>query len=524
MKGVRGLEAGAVIYQIYPRSFCDSDGDGVGDLPGITSKLGYVASLGVDAIWLSPVFPSPMADFGYDVSDYCDIDPLFGTLADFDALVAEAHRLGLKVLLDQVYCHTSDRHAWFDQSRAAREGDRAEWYVWADAQVDGTPPNNWQSVFYGPAWTWDARRSQYYLHNFLPEQPQLNAHLPEVQDALLDVARFWLERGVDGFRLDAINFLAPDPALIDNPPRAGAGGRPFDRQDHLHNQSQPLVPQFLERLRALADGYGAFLLAEAPGERGLQDMKLYMAGRRVHTAYSFDFLSAPALDSHIARAALAPWADGWPAWAFSNHDAPRAVSRWAGDRDEDGLARTLLLLLLSLKGYVCLYQGEELGLSQGEVPFERLRDPEAIRNWPQTFGRDGARTPFPWIGEAPNAGFTTGEPWLPVDPRHVPRAVAVQEREAGSTLGVARGLLALRRDHEALRCGAIRFRDDAEGLLAFERIAGSERLICLFNLTRETVPLPADLAGRKVVYAVTDGLRSGVAPMVVAPGEGLMLA
>ena len=248
---------GAVIYQIYPRSFLDSNGDGVGDLPGVTARLDYVASLGVDAIWLSPFFTSPMRDFGYDVADYCDVDPIFGTLADFDALIARAHELGLRVIIDQVYAHSSDQHAWFQESRSHRHGHKAGWYVWADPQPDGSPPSNWQSVFGGPAWTWDGRRRQYYFHNFLREQPQLNGHHPEVQQALQDVARFWLERGVDGFRLDALNFLMHDPRLRHNPPQTTTGERtrPFDYQRRLYNQGHRHIPRFVERIRALTDEY-----------------------------------------------------------------------------------------------------------------------------------------------------------------------------------------------------------------------------------------------------------------------------
>ena len=249
---------GAAIYQIYPRSFSDSNGDGIGDLPGITEKLDYVRDLGVDGIWLSPFFTSPMRDFGYDVADYCGVDPVFGTLRDFDALVERAHSLGLKVIIDQVYSHSSDQHPWFQQSRSSRDNSKADWYVWADAKPDGSPPNNWQSVFGGPSWTWDARRGQYYLHNFLPEQPDLNVHNRAVQDALLDVARFWLDRGIDGFRIDAINFAMHDPQLRDNPPAPNGGKRtrPFDFQQHLYNQSHSDIAKFLERLRAVTNEYG----------------------------------------------------------------------------------------------------------------------------------------------------------------------------------------------------------------------------------------------------------------------------
>jgi hypothetical protein len=272
---------GAAIYQIYPRSFADTNGDGIGDLRGVTQRLDYVASLGVDAVWLSPFFTSPMRDFGYDVADYCGVDPVFGTLADFDALVERAHALNLKLIIDQVYSHSSDQHAWFQQSRSSRENAKADWYVWADARVDGSPPNNWQSVFGGPAWTWDARRGQYYLHNFLPEQPDLNVHNPNVQDALLDVARFWLDRGVDGFRVDAINFAMHDPKLRDNPParEGGKRTRPFDYQQHVHNQSHPDIANFLERLRAVTDGYGErFTVAEVGGDHALGEMHAFTAG------------------------------------------------------------------------------------------------------------------------------------------------------------------------------------------------------------------------------------------------------
>ena len=328
---------GAVIYQIYPRSFADSNGDGVGDLPGIVEKLDYVASLGVDGIWLSPFFTSPMADFGYDISDYRDVDPIFGRLADFDRLIEKAHRLGLKVIIDQVYSHTSDHHAWFQESRQDRTNPKADWYIWGDAKPEGSPPSNWQSVFGGPAWTWDARRGQYYMHNFLAAQPDLNVHNPKVQEALLATGKFWLDRGVDGFRLDAINFSMHDPSLADNPPATDDGRRtrPFDFQQHLHNQSHADIPKFLHRIRDLLDSYGAgrFTVAEVGGEQADVEMKLFTQGEdRLNSAYGFTFLYAEALTAAITAKTFADWSgkpgEGWPSWAFSNHDAPRAVSRW----------------------------------------------------------------------------------------------------------------------------------------------------------------------------------------------------
>jgi alpha-glucosidase len=508
---------GAVIYHIYPRSFQDSTGDGVGDLPGIARRLDHVASLGADAVWLSPFFTSPMADFGYDIADYCDVDPVFGTLEDFDRLVARAHALGLKVIIDQVYSHTSDRHPWFVQSRQSRHNPRADWYVWADPRPDGTPPNNWQSVFGGPAWTWDARRRQYYMHNFLKEQPQLNGHNPAVQEALLEVARFWLDRGVDGFRMDAINFAMHSPGLEDNPPAPPGGPRtrPFDYQLRRYNQSHPAIVAFLERLRALCDGYGAiFTVAEVGGPDPVAEMKAFTADdRRLSSAYSFAFLYAARLTPAVVAEALGAWpglpGEGWPSWAFSNHDAPRWVSRWAPAGREAPFARMAQTLLFALRGNVFLYQGEELGLPQAEVPFERLRDPEAIANWPLTLSRDGARTPMPWEGDALGLGFTTGEPWLPFGADHARLAVDLQERDEGSLLHLTRRLVALRQAHVALRLGAFGCLEADDRLLVFERACASERLLCRFNFADAAVPAGP---GGRLVFAVNGADGAGRLP------------
>ena len=467
---------GASIYQIYPRSFMDANGDGIGDLPGITSRLDHVASLGVDAIWISPFFTSPMKDFGYDVADYRDVDPIFGTLEDFDALVECAHALGLKVLIDQVYSHTSDEHAWFVESRASRDNPKADWYVWADAKPDGSPPSNWQSVFGGPAWTWDARRGQYYLHNFLSSQPQLNCHNPKVQDALLDVARFWLDRGVDGFRIDALNFAMHDPQLRDNPPAPATDRkrtRPFDFQLRIHNMSHPDIPAFIERIRQVTDSYEAiFTVAEVGGDEAEAEMKAFTRGQsHLNSAYGFNFLYADALTPGLVCAALAEWPAedgiGWPSWAFENHDAPRALSRWCEPEYRDAFARMKVALLASLRGNIILYQGEELGLTQVDIPFEQLHDPEAIANWPLTLSRDGARTPMPW-DESPHGGFGSDTPWLPLGGENSARAVAVQDADEGSLLAHTRRILALRNAHPALHHGEAACR--AEGaLLRLER-------------------------------------------------------
>ena len=519
---------GAVIYQVYPRSFADTNGDGVGDLAGVTEHLEHIASLGVDGVWLSPFFTSPMKDFGYDVADYCDVDPIFGTLADFDRLIDKAHRLGLKIITDLVFAHTSDQHAWFEESRQSRTNAKADWFVWADAKADGSPPSNWQSVFGGPAWTWDARRGQYYMHNFLPEQPQLNLHNPDVQDALLDAARFWLDRGVDGFRFDAINFSMHDPKLTDNPPLPSGGKRtrPFDFQDKVHNQSQPGIVDFLARIRTLTDSYGGrFSVAEVGGDHAEREMQAFTQGDdHLNSAYGFLYLYAPALERQLVREGAEAWhgrdGQGWPSWTFSNHDAPRAISRWAGGRDLRAFAEMAMLLLMTLRGNVFIYQGEELALPQADVPFDRLVDPEAIANWPQTLGRDGARTPIPWTEHLPQAGFSTVEPWLPLDPRHVPLSVDRQETDPSSMLNATRRVVAFRKAHPALMLGEMMLLDRNDDLLAFERVHEGERLVCVFNLGFEPVvwTLPE---GHQVLEAVN----VGAAPeSLLPPMAGLVLA
>jgi alpha-glucosidase len=522
---------GAVIYQIYPRSFRDTNGDGIGDLAGIAEGLDYIAGLGVDGIWISPFFTSPMKDFGYDVADYCGIDPSFGTFADFDRVVEKAHALGLKVIIDQVYSHTSDEHAWFKESRQDRTNPKADWYVWADPRPDGSPPSNWQSVFGGSAWQWDGPRKQYYLHNFLTSQPDLNVHNRDVQDALLDVARFWLVRGVDGFRLDALNFSMHDPELRDNPPSGlpmELVTRPFDMQVKRYNQSHPDIVAFLERIRQTLDEFpGRFTVAEVGGPEPLAEMKAFTeGGKRLDSAYNFDFLYAPRLTAPLVRASLQQWSgedgEGWPSWAFSNHDAPRAVTRWTLDGDMARASRVNLLLLLSLRGNPIIYQGEELGLPQGEVAFEDLQDPEAIANWPHTLGRDGARTPMPWQAGAPQAGFSNANrTWLKLDPVHTGFAVDRQAADPASTLAYAQRLLAARREHPALAIGGITLLDSPEDILAFLREDEQGRVLCVFNLgeTPGDWSPPAGL-GPLALIATESHVGPGAVPEALAPGTG----
>ena len=493
---------GAVIYQIYPRSYQDSNDDGIGDLAGIIHRLDHIASLGVDAIWISPFFKSPMLDFGYDVSDYRDVDPMFGTLGDFDALIEKAHNLGLKVLIDLVLSHSSDQHPWFIESRETRDNPKADWYVWADAKPDGSPPNNWLSIFGGSAWEWSPERMQYYLHNFLVEQPDLNLHNPDVQDALLDVCRFWLDRGVDGFRLDTINFYFHDKLLRDNPALAperrnftiAPEVNPYNWQDHLYDKNQPENLDFLRRMRAVMDEYPAATAVGEVGDAqyGLEIQSQYTSGGdKVHMCYSFDFLSGETPSAETVGAVIekqeASIGDGWACWAFSNHDVVRHPTRW--NLDEAG-QRVFAALLLSLRGSVCLYQGEELGLTEAYVAFEELQDPYGIRFWPKFKGRDGCRTPIPWVSDNHNGGFSQSKPWLPVAVEHLQRSVEAQTRLEDSTLAFYRNMIALRKSLPELVKGEFEFVTHAQDVVAFWRRYQGRAVFCAFNLSGETRELP----------------------------------
>ena len=518
----QGLQAewwrGAAIYQIYPRSFLDDKGDGIGDLKGITIKLDYIRFLGFDAIWISPFFTSPMDDFGYDVQDYRAVDPIFGTLDDFRQLLEQAHAKGLKVIIDQVYSHTSIKHAWFEESRQDKTNPKADWYVWVDPKPDGSPPNNWQSVFTSSAWTWDARRCQYYLHNFLASQPDLNLHNPAVQDALLDVARFWLDLGVDGFRLDAINYGMHDQQLRDNPPAedAGSATRPADMQVAIYSSTHKRMPQFLEKLRVVMDSYpDRFTVAEVGGPLAPQAMKTYTQGsNRLNTAYSFEFLAAEDFCAQQFAEILGQWSndlsEGWPSWAFSNHDVPRVASRWGSQVDHERGVLLAALLLISLRGNIFIYQGEELGLTQSDIPYSQLQDPEAIKNWPHTLGRDGARTPMPWDASKVNAGFSTGTPWLPMDDSHAALAAAQQIAGISSMLRSFRRWIKLRRDTPVLRLGDQSDLKAQDGVLRFKRQLDGQVIFCEFNLSPDVkskaVVVPRDriLANVGMKYDTAD--------------------
>ncbi len=507
---------GAVIYQIYPRSFQDTNGDGIGDLPGIASRLDYVKSLGVDGVWLSPFFTSPMRDFGYDVADYRGVDEMFGTMEDFEALIAAAHERDLKVIIDQVWSHSSSDHEWFAASRQDATNDKADWYVWADPKPDGAPPNNWQAWFGGPAWTWEPRRRQYYLHNFLPSQPDLNLRNPQVREAIRDLARFWLDKGVDGFRLDVVNYFIHDAQLRDNPPSGKPDpALPRDMQEHAFNSNQPETLAFVEELRALTDSYGARMMVGEIAPGSFELMRDYTSGQnRLHTAYSFDLLGEwPGVEG-LAEI-ISQWGegadDGWPSWALSNHDVVRVATRWSrplGATPEQ-TAPLFLALLMALRGTIFLYQGEERGFPETDVPFEKLQDPWGIAGWPNFKGRDGCRTPIPWDGDAPHAGFTTGEPWLPVDVAQVATRVAKIGDNIVPLAELTADLIARRHASAALKHGGLRVLQAHSGVLVIERDADGQKAGVALNFSAEErridapqgdwtgngVPKPANDAG-----------------------------
>lgn len=478
---------GASVYQVYIRSFCDSNGDGQGDLPGLTSRLDYIAGLGVDAIWLSPMHPSPNRDWGYDVSDYEGVQPDYGTLADFQALLQGAHARGLKVILDEVLAHTSDEHAWFAASRDGDAGKR-DWYVWADPKEDGTVPNNWLSVFGGPAWSYQPARRQYYHHKFLRQQPKLNWQNDDAREAALRVLDTWLERGVDGFRLDVANAFFHDATLTDNPPvphgarDAYAWSAAANLQRHLNDSNREENRALLDIVRLRVERHDdRFVFGEFSEE--FERSGCYLPpDKGLHAGYNFALLhatDAAAIRAHLETLAAHP--DHWPCISFSNHDVIRTVTRFG---DEPGTAKLYLALLLALRGTVLMYQGEELGLTEVTLRRDQLRDPVGDLYYPLFKGRDGCRTPMPWDASS-SLGFTSGTPWLPLGPDHAPLAVAEQAGDPDSNLSFARAMLARRRGSNALRLGTQTLLDAPLPVIAFLREQGEEKLLCVFNLGTE---------------------------------------
>ena len=512
-----------VVYQIYPRSFQDSNGDGVGDLPGIESRLDYVAALGVDAVWLSPIFPSPMADFGYDVADYCNVEPMFGTLADFDRLIAAAHARGLKLLLDFVPNHSSDLHPWFVESRSSRDNPRRDWYIWRDPAHDGGPPNNWISDFGGSAWEWDAATGQYYLHAYLPQQPDLNWRNPELKAAMLDVKRFWFDRGVDGFRIDVLWHIVKAEGLPDNPhnPDWRTGINERDRLLQLHSTDQPEAHALSAEMRQLADEYGERVLI---GEIFLPNDRLARwygtpEAPQVHLPFNFALIendwNAETIGPLVAdyEAALPEW--GWPNWVIGSHDAPRIAARIG-----EAQARVAMMLLLTLRGTPTLYQGDELAIGTVPIPPERVQDPREIRQPGIGLGRDPSRTPMPWDA-SPNAGFSSAEPWLPLNPDWPDRNVAEQEQDPHSMLNFTRTLLRLRRAEAALSVGQYRPVACEGTLLAYERRIEDSRMLVALNLGKEPVRSPEVAQGGERLLSTLPGEGH---PNVLRGDEGVVVS
>ena len=516
-----------VIYQIYPRSFQDSNGDGVGDLPGIMSRLGYIAELGVDAIWISPIYPSPMADFGYDISDYVDIDPVFGSLADFDALLAAAHERGLKVVLDYVPNHTSDRHPWFVESKSSRTSAKRDWYVWHDGAAGGGPPNNWISEFSGSAWTFDEQTGQYYYHAYLKEQPDLNWRNADVQTEMLNVLRFWLDRGVDGFRIDAIHHLFEDPHLRDNPPNPDwqLGDSPSRKVLREHTMDQPEVHGAIARMREVSHAYAGdrVLIGEAylPFERLMHYYGVNSAGFQL--PFNFHLMRSPWDARSIAtlveayEAALP--ANGWPNWVLGNHDRSRLASRLGGEAQ----ARLAAMLLLTLRGTPTLYQGDEIGMKDVPIGPEEVRDPWE-KNVPGLgLGRDPVRTPIQWDSSA-NSGFTSGSPWLPLAADYAVHNIAAQAAEPQSMLNLYKQLLHLRRLHRCLSIGAYLTVEVTDSVLIFERLHENDRLLVALNFSAEPVDIEHVVQGGSALLSThLDAVALDGGVPILRPAEGVII-
>jgi alpha-glucosidase len=491
-----------VIYQIYPRSFQDSNGDGIGDLPGIRQRLDYLAALGVDAIWISPFYPSPMADFGYDIVDYCDVDPRFGTLDDFDMLAGEAKARHLKLILDFVPNHSSDRHPWFLQSRRSRTDPKRDWYLWADPAPDGGPPNNWLSNFGGPAWTFDALTGQYYGHAFLKEQPDLNWRNPEVREAMYDAMRFWLKRGVDGFRVDVIYHLLKDAALRDNPPNPAfvPGGDPSHRLLPLHTTDQPEVQQIVIEMRRVLDEFNGptsshVLIGEVylPIDRLMRYYGLDAAGvlRGAQLPFNFHLIGAQwqaaVIDRLVREYEAALPAGAAPNWVLGNHDKPRIASRVGEEA-----ARVAAMLLLTLRGTPTLYYGDEIGMLDVPIPADEVQDPFERNEPGKGLGRDPQRTPMPWSGDAPSAGFTRGQPWLRLAGDWRQRNVQQQIGDAQSLLQLYRHLLEIRRRSAALNRGSYLPLAVHGNALAYARVHEDERVVVVLNFGHANIPVAVD--------------------------------
>ena len=476
----------AVFYEVYPRSFADSNNDGIGDLNGITSKLDYLKELGVDAIWITPFFPSPQVDFGYDVSDYLVLDPMYGTMADFDRLVAEAKRRGIRVILDLVVNHTSDQHKWFLDSKSSRTSKHRDWYIWRDGKGPGQPPNNWTSTFGGPAWKFDGTTHQWYYHYFYPEQPDLNWRNPAVRQAMLDVTRWWYKRGVSGFRLDAVDTLFEDASLKDNPVRPGKSVYGDPLQEHRYNTHLPEIHDALRDLRKVADEYNAVLIGETWTENIDQLNKYYGNGHELQLPMDFLFtnvnkLSAPEFRKQIAAINSAA---GWPTFVISNHDIVRSYDRYGDGQHNDQIAKLMAGLYLTLRGTPILYYGEEIGMkTTTPTRKEDVRDPKGRTGWPNDKGRDGQRTPMQW-DQSENAGFSKGKPWLPVPPTAKTHNVADEQKDPDSIFSFYKKLLQLRHSNKELLDGSyVPINQNDPNVLSYLRVHEDQAVLVSLNMS-----------------------------------------
>lgn len=524
-----------IVYQIYPRSFQDSNADGIGDLQGIIDRLDYLNdgtenSLGVDAIWISPFYRSPMKDFGYDVADYCDIDPMFGTLDDFDRLVTEAHKRGIKIIIDWVPNHTSDQHPWFIESRASRDNSKHDWYIWRDPKPDGSRPNNWGSIFGGPAWEWDETRQQYYYHMFVKEQPDLNWANPAVYSAMTDVLHFWLKRGVDGFRMDVVYLIHKADGMPDNPVDPNADPNLpendiFSRQIHLYDGAQPEVHKYMRRFREITDQYGDTTIVGEIWEDDLAKWTSYYGPEddELQLPFNFRLMQLKEWSEGVVRksvddleAALPEFA--WPNYVLGNHDRKRPASR-VGSQAQ---ARVAQMLLLTLRGTPTLYQGDELGMEEAVIPRDQWVDP-----WGINLGitRDGCRTPMQW-DDSRYAGFSTVPPWLPVQSDSIWRNVTDMAKDPRSFLTMVRRLIHLRRQSPALHAGEYYALDTTPaGVFAYIRAHGSERVLVALNFTGEakTMLLPDSGTLMLNTHMDREGELTG-GTLELRPDEGVVIS
>ena len=523
-----------IIYQIYPRSFQDTNGDGIGDLEGIIQHLDYLQDLGIDGIWLSPINPSPDVDFGYDISDYHTIDPKFGNLQDFEHLLQEAHKRDLHIIMDLVLSHSSDQHRWFQESRKSVDNPYHDWYVWRDPAPEGGKPNNWVSIFGGDAWEYDENLGQYYYHMFNKHQPDLNWHNPEVRSTMLDVFRYWLDKGVDGFRLDVFNNYFQDKLFRDNPKKEGLSFRSlvrkFDAYDHIYDSNQPEMIELVEDIRKIVDSYPERYVV---GETFLVDSaqaRTYIGPKGLYAGFDYAFCNSP-FNARAYGKAIQYWdalhgENNWPNYFFNNHDTPRSTTRFAKG-ESDAIPKLLLAMQLTVRGTPYLYYGEEIGMRDINLARSQIQDPVGKRYWPFNKGRDGCRSPMQWSSKL-NAGFTTGEPWLPVNKDYPVRNLASQSASPASLLSFYKQMIKLRQAYPALNAGNLEMiQAENEDLLVYQRQAGDQKMLIILNFSKEinNYPLQTDNFNRwELLFAGNESRTSQMAESDVhLPGYGFAI-